>query len=110
MSEYNEFVQKSFSFTEKPTLPYPELGIDEKNLPTILLGLGGETGEVLEIFKKSIRSNQKLDAEKIENLKLELGDVLWHIHAIAVFYSIPIEEIEQANISKLKSRNGKINF
>lgn len=47
----------------------------EGNLEYVGLGLGGETGEVQELFKRLFRG-EGLDSGK---LKFELGDVLWYI-------------------------------
>ena len=44
------------------------------------LGLGGETGEVLEHLKKIQRDNNgEVSPERREALSKELGDVLWYL-------------------------------
>ena len=73
------------------------------------LGLAGEAGEVAEKIKKIIRSNV-ISPWPEEDLKKELGDVLWYISAIATDLGLSLEEIAETNIDKLKSRaeRGKI--
>lgn len=50
-----------------------------ENLEYVGLGLGGEVGEVLEIFKRVTGRGEELDNRK---LLLELGDVLWYIAGV----------------------------
>ena len=72
-----------------------------------VLGLAGETGEVLEKIKKMIRDKNgvfQATPEDIEELKKELGDVLWYLSAIAYYNGISLEKIAVANLNKLKSR------
>lgn len=79
---------------------------DKKNeLFHLLLGLSGEAGEIAEKTKKIIRDHDsdfsKLD---LDDLKKELGDVLWHVAVIGDYFDIPLNDIGDANIKKLVSR------
>ena len=71
----------------------------------LILGLVGEAGEVAEKVKKNIR-NHDSDMSKLDvnDIKIELGDVLWHIATIANYFDIPLEEVATANIAKLADR------
>lgn len=71
----------------------------------LLLGLSGEAGEIAEKAKKIIR-DQESDFSKFDtnDLKKELGDVLWHIAVLADYFGISLEDIGDANIKKLASR------
>lgn len=71
------------------------------NLTAHFLGLCGESGEVVELYKKHIGHGHKLDIAKLEK---ELGDVLWYISAIASCFSLSLEDIATTNIDKLKAR------
>lgn len=63
-------------------------------------GLGGETGEVLEVLKKRIR-DKDLDDNK---LVLELGDVLYYLTRISAHFGYSLEDIMYANTNKLIKR------
>lgn len=71
------------------------------------LGLAGETGEVIEKIKKMIRDKNgvfQATPEDIDELKKELGDVLWYLSAIAYYNSIDLDDVARTNFSKLRSR------
>lgn len=75
------------------------------------LGLAGETGEICEKIKKSIRDdNGKMTDERRELLRKELGDVLWYIAALSSELGFPLQEVAEANLAKLAKRKetGKI--
>lgn len=76
-----------------------------KELLQQVLGLADESGEVQAIFKKWIR-DQDADFEKLdrENVKKELGDVLWYIAVIAHDLGISFDDLASANLAKLASR------
>ncbi len=74
---------------------------DGGNLTAHFLGLCGEAGEVVELYKKHIGHGHELDIFKLEK---ELGDVLWYISAIATGLNLSLDDIAQANIDKLKAR------
>lgn len=74
---------------------------DGGNLTAHFLGLCGEAGEVVELFKKHIGHGHELDLAKLEK---ELGDVLWYISAISTGLNLSLEDIAIANIAKLKAR------
>ena len=70
-----------------------------------VLGLAGESGEVLEKFKKLLRDKSGIisDEDKTEIIK-ELGDILWYVNAVSHLLGYELEEVAQANIDKLASR------
>lgn len=69
------------------------------------LGLCGEAGEVAEKIKKVLRdSGGVISDEKREELKKELGDVIWYLAALAGDLNLDLGEIAQMNIDKLQSR------
>jgi len=69
------------------------------------LGLSGESGEIAEKLKKIIR-DQNADPSKIDrdDIKKELGDILWYITALAHELEIDLDDVAQANVDKLASR------
>lgn len=66
-----------------------------------LLGLVGETGEVSEKIKKTIRDGKDVVREDIVK---ELGDILWYLTALGEDFGISLIEIAKANVEKLESR------
>ena len=66
-----------------------------------VMGLCGESGEVIDIVKKHLHQGHELDKEKIVK---ELGDVAWYLAEIAWALDVPLEEVLQGNIDKLKAR------
>ena len=86
----------------RKTAIYPDLG---KNPYYPILGLCGESGEVAEKVKKVMRDdNGKFDANHIEEIKKELGDVLWYLANLASELNLTLEEVAQSNLDKLQSR------
>ena len=69
------------------------------------LGLAGETGEVCEKIKKVYRDNDGVFThDKIEEIKKEIGDVLWYIQALCNDLGISMQDVAQLNVDKLLSR------
>ena len=79
-----------------------------KNSPEFIaylgLGLNGEAGEVAEIIKKYLRDGTIIDKE---NIKKELGDVLWYVAATCEELGFTMQEVAEKNISKLRARHGE---
>jgi NTP pyrophosphatase (non-canonical NTP hydrolase) len=67
------------------------------------LNLAGEVGEVLSLEAKLIRDGGDYEHYR-QNLKKELGDVMWHIAAIASDHGFALAGIAEHNIEKLASR------
>lgn len=66
-----------------------------------VMGLCGESGEAIDIVKKWLAQGHALDRA---HLLRELGDVAWYLAEAATALEVPLEEILQANLEKLKSR------
>lgn len=80
-------------------------GDDFKDLLHWVLGLNGEAGEVAEKVKKIIRdkNGEINEADKAEMAK-EIGDVLWYVAVFADHLGLPLHEVAQINLDKLRSR------
>ena len=68
-----------------------------------LLMLGEEVGEVLGKVAKWRRDKTPLDVLK-DDIKKELGDVLWGVAAVAADFDLHLDDVAQANLDKLASR------
>lgn len=78
----------------------PEL--DEKDvLVNSVMGLCGESGEAIDLVKKSLFQGHELDREA---LKKELGDIAWYLAEAATALNMSLEEILQGNLRKLERR------
>ncbi|BDZ58276.1 hypothetical protein GCM10025872_19330 [Barrientosiimonas endolithica] len=82
---------------------------DKKNeLLHLVLGLVGESGEIAEKFKKWVRD---LDSDEAaidrDDIKQELGDVLWYTAVLADYLGLRLEDVAQANVDKLASRQAR---
>ena len=73
------------------------------------LGLASEAGEVCGKVKKVLRDTEGISTlknkyDRVQEIKAELGDVLWYIANLASDLEIPLEDIAEENISKLQDR------
>lgn len=66
-----------------------------------VLGQAGETGEIAEKLKKAIREH---DEEYIEEMRSEVGDVLWYLSQVCEEFGWDMNQVAEDNISKLKDR------
>ena len=86
----------------KRTAKYPEIG---KGLVYPMLGLAGEAGEVANKVKKIFRDDGGvIKEERKEEIKKELGDLLWYIAQLATELDMPLDGIASSNIEKLSAR------
>jgi len=83
------------------TALYPK----DKALEYLTAGLAAETGEITGKVAKYWRKDQA-ELPK-EDLKAELGDVLWFVSEFARLLETPLEEIADENIKKLASRHAR---
>lgn len=70
-------------------------------LAHVALGLTGEAGEFADAVKKHLIYGKPLDTE---NLREELGDLLWYVALGAQTLGVSMAELAQQNIDKLKKR------
>ena len=66
-----------------------------------VMGLCGESGEVIDIVKKHLAQGHELDIERIIK---ELGDVAWYLAETAYAIGVDLETVLKQNIDKLKKR------
>lgn len=84
-------------FVDNVTLPAAD------NYIYLVTNLAAEAGECAGKLAKSVRdewTGEKLD----EELRAELGDVLWHVQALCNKLGISLEHLAKANQYKLESR------
>ena len=97
---FNEYQQEACNHFK----PATELTPQQVHLLDWAMGLGGESGEVLDLLKHAI-CHKDSALNKMELAK-ELGDVLWYVSAIATTCEIDLADIALLNNTKLKHRYG----
>lgn len=83
------------------TLQPPAPGTDPVAIP--LLGLAGETGSLATVYKKRLRDGPGYEQGK-QQLREELGDLLWYIAALAHRLDLSLEDVAAASLEKAKDR------
>lgn len=73
----------------------------EKQLNNVLLGLAGETGELIDCFKKQLFQDHPQDVNKIMN---EVGDILYYLYLLSHTQGFTIEHCMELNKQKLQRR------
>lgn len=92
--------QKAALRTESPL---PWMKADDNSLRILhgLMGLNGEAGEAIDVFKKHLFQGHALDRE---HLAKELGDVMWYLALVADALGYSLEKVMQMNLDKLAAR------
>ena len=66
-----------------------------------ILGVATEAGELLELWRDTNNGEKPFD---LVNLKEEIGDLFWYAALLAREAGLTFDEIERANIAKLRTR------
>jgi NTP pyrophosphatase (non-canonical NTP hydrolase) len=89
----------------RATAKYPVIG---HGVIYPVLGLTNEAGEVAGKIKKVFRDKDGIiNEEQREALKAELGDVLWYISQVCTELDISLDEVAEANLTKLIDRQAR---
>jgi NTP pyrophosphatase (non-canonical NTP hydrolase) len=76
---------------------------DVLSLVVPMLGLAGETGQLLSEYKKHLRDGEAHRLFK-DRVSEELGDLIWYIANVASKFDLTLDEIAVANLAKIKAR------
>lgn len=87
--EYQKFARSTAIYPPDAGVIYPTMG------------LASEAGEVAGKVKKYIRDGGEFP---VEDLKKELGDVLWYVAVLAAEFKIDLSDVAEANVNKLMDR------
>ena len=101
---YAEDLEETMTINEYQTLAMTTLNPELSKKDVLIngvMGLCGESGEAIDIVKKWLAQGHELDKEKLAK---ELGDIAWYLAETAYALELPLEDILQANIDKLKKR------
>jgi len=88
-------IDRTWNFSRK-------LSTDRDHIMNAVLGLGGEAGEVVDLHKKIFYHSDKKG--RLDELKKELGDVMYYWLKIVDLYDFDVDEILAMNYHKLKNR------
>jgi len=96
----DDFQKEALRTDRVPAVPG---GDDATALIVPMLGLAGETGQLLSEYKKHLRDG---DAHRLfkERVSEELGDLLWYIANVASKFDLSLSDIAAANLVKVKGR------
>jgi NTP pyrophosphatase (non-canonical NTP hydrolase) len=92
----DEYQQKASATDAREISKNPDLSV-------LLLGLAGETGSLLTLYKKQLRDGDAFQVAE-QRLSEEMGDILWYLAAIARRCGLSLESIALNNLDKTKSR------
>ena len=93
IKDFEDYQEKAWEFAASTA----------KNPPYLFGNLGGEAGEVLSVWAKSVRDGTPPE-DFYEKIVKELGDVLWMVSGIATYYGMSLHDIAKMNIDKLNQR------
>lgn len=68
-----------------------------------MLGLAGETGQLLSEYKKHLRDGEAHRLFK-DRVGEELGDLLWYIANVASKFGLDLDQIARQNLDKVRAR------
>lgn len=88
-------VNKTWNFSGK-------LKTSRDHLTNVLLGIGGEAGEILDNHKKQWFHSHK--DERLAELELEVGDLLYYLIKLMDIYHFSLDEVLEKNYRKLRAR------
>jgi NTP pyrophosphatase (non-canonical NTP hydrolase) len=98
----NAYQREAQKTDRVPARGSTQVGVD---LIVPLLGLAGETGELLSEYKKHLRDGDSHQLFK-DRIAEELGDLLWYVANVAAKFDLKLEEIAQGNLRKTRDRWG----
>ncbi len=69
------------------------------------MGIAGEAGEVIEKWKKIVAyKSGEISKEDQQEIKKELGDVIWYVALLAHSLGLSMDEVAKLNLNKLEDR------
>jgi len=74
-----------------------------KSVIVPMLGLAGETGQLLSEYKKHLRDGaaHRLFKDRVAE---ELGDLLWYVSNVASKFGLDLEHVAERNLAKVRAR------
>lgn len=98
--DFNSYQKEALRTDRVPTQDCTE---DATSLIVPMLGLAGETGQLLSEYKKHLRDGEAHRLFK-ERVSEELGDLLWYIANVASKFDLSLCGVARANLAKVEER------
>src|ERR1700674_468072 len=98
--DFDSYQKKALATDRVPARAGPD---DALSLIVPMLGLAGETGQLLSEYKKHLRDGEAHRLFK-ERVSEELGDLLWYVANVASKFDLSLDGIAAANLAKVKAR------
>lgn len=98
--DFNSYQKEALQTDQSST---QNLGDDPRSLIVPMLGLAGETGQLLSEYKKHLRDGEAHRLFK-ERVSEELGDLLWYVANVASKFGLTLDEVARGNLAKAKAR------
>ncbi len=95
--EYQKLSMRSFKVQ-------PGLDVQQSKAMLGAIGLAGEVGECTEPVKKWFFHRSRTAGQVRDELREELGDVLWYAACLADAFGLSLGEIAMLNVEKLLKR------
>jgi NTP pyrophosphatase (non-canonical NTP hydrolase) len=71
---------------------------ERKKVMVSLLGLAGELGDINSTFKKLFLQRDSRTLR--EDLREDIGDILWYLTSLAILYKIPLQDVARESARK----------
>ena len=101
--DLDSYQREALKTDQVPMVSDPAAGAAGLIVP--LLGLAGETGQLLSEYKKHLRDGPAYLLFK-ERVAEELGDLLWYVSNVASKYNLSLGDIARSNLEKVQGRWG----
>lgn len=89
------------TYSELALRTYKDMGNPIHNAMHMASGIAGESGEIIDIVKKSFAYGKALDRD---HLIEEIGDEMWYLNGILHVLGTTWDEVLAKNIAKLQAR------
>lgn len=96
-----QFEKMTIALAKDGAVIKQEITPEQANLLHMGVGVSGESGELLDAIKKHVIYQKPLD---VENVKEELGDLLFYMSNLMQSVGLSFEEVLQHNVDKLSVR------
>lgn len=98
---FEKTIQEYYVMRPDEDLARDQRYLENRELIHACMGLSGESGELVDLIKKSVNYGKPLDTDKLLN---EAGDVVHYLARILDAHGFTLEDAKAANLDKLEAR------